>query len=134
MAPAPTIANFFVALHEMKEVLPWLQICVLYVCRFIDDGFGIWLHHDNPAVHALLWKSFQAAVNNGGLRWEFTERSHSVDFMDVTIYIEKGRLEMNLFEKKTLPPPLPASPLMPFDGSPDGAHFWKFAPHPLPLL
>ncbi|KAL7548430.1 hypothetical protein ACHAWF_011720, partial [Thalassiosira exigua] len=56
--------------------------------------------HDDPAVDALLWKAFQAAVNNGGLCWEFTERSRSVNFMDVTIYIEKGRLETNLFEKK----------------------------------
>ncbi|KAL7532540.1 hypothetical protein ACHAWF_004171 [Thalassiosira exigua] len=26
MAPAPTIANLFVALHEEAEILPWLQI------------------------------------------------------------------------------------------------------------
>ncbi|KAL7525018.1 hypothetical protein ACHAWF_001173, partial [Thalassiosira exigua] len=48
MAPAPTIANLFVALHEEAEILHWLKICVHYLCRFIDDGFGIWIHHPDP--------------------------------------------------------------------------------------
>ncbi|KAL7535917.1 hypothetical protein ACHAWF_005311 [Thalassiosira exigua] len=85
IAPAPTISNLFVAFHEMKEALPRLQLCMLYLCRFTNNGFGIWLHHDDPTFNALIWESFQAAVNNRGLRWEFTEGSRSVDFMDVTI-------------------------------------------------
>ncbi|KAL7518906.1 hypothetical protein ACHAWF_000202, partial [Thalassiosira exigua] len=100
IAPAPTIANLFVALHKEAEILRWLKICVYYLCRFINDGFGIWIHHPDPATDAELWQEFQAAVNNGGLRWEFTRRSRSVNFMDVTIYIGNDRLETDLYEKK----------------------------------
>ncbi|KAL7536462.1 hypothetical protein ACHAWF_005469 [Thalassiosira exigua] len=100
MSPAPTISNLYVALHEIAEVLPWLQRNLFWLCRFIDDGFGIWIPHPNAALDAQLWATFQAAVNNGGLTWEFTERSSQVDFMDVTITLVGTKLETNLFEKK----------------------------------
>ena len=50
MSPAPPIANIFVALHEESEVLPFLDTCVFFLRRFIDDGFGIWLHNPNFQV------------------------------------------------------------------------------------
>ena len=44
MSPAPTIANLFVAIYEEEHVLPFIPLVVKYLCRFINDGFGIWLH------------------------------------------------------------------------------------------
>ncbi|KAL7547128.1 hypothetical protein ACHAWF_010445 [Thalassiosira exigua] len=101
MSPDPTtIANLYVAIFEAQKVLPWLKVCLLYLCRFIDDGFGIWIHHPDPATDLLLWDSFQRTVNEGRHTWEFIKRSRSVDFMDVTISIDGSKLETNLFEKK----------------------------------
>ncbi|KAL7525089.1 hypothetical protein ACHAWF_003257, partial [Thalassiosira exigua] len=99
MSPAPTIANLFVAIHEAAEVLQYLDTCLLLLRRFIDDGFGIWLHHPDPAVDKLRWESFQAAVNNGGLRWIFTERSTTVDCMDMTISLAGSKIETTLYCK-----------------------------------
>ena len=44
------------------------------------------------------WDIFQLIVNSGGLTWEFSELSHEIDFMDVTIDITGNRIETNLFE------------------------------------
>ncbi|KAL7526875.1 hypothetical protein ACHAWF_001948 [Thalassiosira exigua] len=99
MSPAPTIANLFVAIHEAAEILQFLDTCLLLLRRFIDDGFGIWLHHHDPAVDKLRWESFQAAVNNGGLRWIFTERSTTVDFMDMTISLSGSKIDTTLYCK-----------------------------------
>jgi hypothetical protein len=42
MSPAPSIANIYVAIHEAQSILKWLNICIRYLNRFIDDGIGIW--------------------------------------------------------------------------------------------
>ena len=100
MAPAPTIANLFVALHEERELLSFLDDnFLLYLRRFIDDGLGIWLHHHDKRVDTIRWNAFKAAVNNGGLTWEFTPRSKQVDFMDLTIEIADGHIETKLYKK-----------------------------------
>ena len=44
MSPAPTIANLFVAIYEEEHVLPCIPLVVKYLCHFINNGLGIWLH------------------------------------------------------------------------------------------
>ncbi|KAL7527818.1 hypothetical protein ACHAWF_002316, partial [Thalassiosira exigua] len=58
MAPAPTIANLFVALHENKELLCFLDGPLLLLRRFIDDGLGIWIHHHDSAIDKANWTQF----------------------------------------------------------------------------
>ena len=99
MSPAPSLANLYVALHEERAVLPFLGNCVFYLKRFIDDGLCIWLHDPDPEVDALNWSRFQTAVTSGGLDWTFTQRSQSVDFMDMTIKLVGSKVETTLFEK-----------------------------------
>ena len=55
MSPAPPIANIYVALHEEEEILPLLRTCVFFLNQFIDDGFGIWLHHSDPEIDKRNW-------------------------------------------------------------------------------
>ena len=81
------------------KVLPFLQICVFFLKRFIDDGFGIWLHHPDPDINKRNWDLFQNSVNNGGLSWTFSQRSNSAVFMDLNITIEGGKLETSLYSK-----------------------------------
>ncbi|KAL7524310.1 hypothetical protein ACHAXR_000518, partial [Thalassiosira sp. AJA248-18] len=99
MSPAPTISNLYVAIDEAGNILQFLETFLRYLQRFIDDGFGIWLHDLNPEVDANNWAIVQAAVNNGGLEWTFSERSQSVVFMDMTIEIVGGKIETSLYAK-----------------------------------
>ena len=98
--PCPPISNIFVAIHEEKEILEFVrQGIVHFLRRFIDDGFGIWIHHPDPAVDEQRWIDFKNTVNNGCLDWEFSPRSNSVIFLDTVISIVDGRIETSLYEK-----------------------------------
>ena len=65
--PAPTLANLFVAICEDEHILPFIPTVVKYLCRFINDLFGIWLHDPDPAIDESHWKADQACLNNSGL-------------------------------------------------------------------
>eukprot|EP00956_Cyclotella_meneghiniana_P010040 scaffold13845_cov42-Cyclotella_meneghiniana.AAC.4 len=57
--------------------------------RYIDDGFGIWYHHPDPAEDARLWQAFQDDFNDWhGLEWEFVGPNDNVDFMDIIMKIK----------------------------------------------
>ena len=99
MSPAPTIANLYVAIHEAARILQHLSTTLRYLRRFIDDGFGIWIHDPDPIVDNNNWATFQAAVNSGTLDWEFTPRLKKVVFMDMTIELVDGKLETSLYAK-----------------------------------
>ena len=99
MAPAPTIANLYVAIHEMQCILKYLTSFIFFLHRFIDDGFGMWLHDANPQVDAQNWVTFKAAVNNGGLQWTFSPRSKKVVFLDLTVEIVNQKIETAIYQK-----------------------------------
>ena len=99
MSPAPTIANLFVALHEIKHLLKFLRRFLRYLKRFIDDGFGIWIHDSDPLIDANNWKLFQDAVNCGSLDWTFSHRGKKVVFMDMTLEIVAGNIVTSLYAK-----------------------------------
>ena len=69
--------------------------------RFIDDIFGIWIPHPDPAIDNDCWNNFKATVNSyHGLKWVFVEQSNSVNFMlDLTISINNGQISTKVFEK-----------------------------------
>ena len=99
MFPAPSIANLYVAIHELKSILKHVGTFIFFLRHFIDDGFGVWLHDPDPEVDTANWNMFKATVNSGGLNWTFTDRSNQVDFMDMTIKIVGSKIETDLFEK-----------------------------------
>jgi hypothetical protein len=82
---------------KTKEAFPQ---SVVYYKRFIDDIFGIWV----PPVDAdddASWQAFQARIqDHHGMEWTFSERSHSVPFMDLTLTIQHGRIHSSLYEKE----------------------------------
>jgi hypothetical protein len=62
---------------------------MLYI-RYIDDVIGIWtpmgLNDD------IQWRDFQNDMNNfGRLRWEFSTRKTTVNFLDIAISINTLR-------------------------------------------
>ncbi len=99
MAPAPSIANLFVAIYKETHIPPLPTSSLLFLRRFIDDGFGIWLRNTDYQQDCLAWKLFQDMINNMGLRWEFSDRTHMVTFMDLNITLSRGRLYTSLYAK-----------------------------------
>ena len=77
MSPAPTIANLYVAIYEESNILPLLDKNIFFYRRFIDDGFVIWLHDDDPIIDATNLSTFKSIVNNSGLKWTFSEPCNS---------------------------------------------------------
>jgi hypothetical protein len=99
MSPVPTLANLFVAIYEHDHVLQYIPAMVKYRCRFIDDGFGIWLHDPDPEVNAANWKAFQDYLNKSGLKWIFSKRSNKEVFMDLRIKIVDHKIITSLYAK-----------------------------------
>ncbi len=51
MSSAPTIANHYVAIYEHDHIIPLIGSYLMYYKRFINDGFAIWLHNNNPTTN-----------------------------------------------------------------------------------
>jgi len=99
MSLAPTIANLYVAIYEEMHVLNFIPSTVRYLCRFIDDGFGVWLHDPDPTVDERNWKDFQDCLNASGLKWIFSDRFREVVFMDLRLKIEGRHITTSLYAK-----------------------------------
>ena len=99
MSPAPSIANLYVSIYEQTHIQHHFTPHLHYLRRFIDDGFGIWVHDPDPTVDNNIWTRFVDSVNNMGLTWEFTTRSGSVTFMDLTVKLTAGRFTTSLYAK-----------------------------------
>ena len=97
--PAPPIATIYFGVKEETLLVTWSRPLFFYK-RFIDDVFGIWKHYSCPIEDKRRWKAMIEDVNNfHGLKWEFTERSNSLTFMDMTIYKDGDKLSTDLYEK-----------------------------------
>lgn len=103
---APAYATLYYAIHEMSFVPRYKQ--VYYYVRYLDDILCIW--KDNPTLTAAnlaittenedAWVQFQSDTNNyGTLKWVFTERSDTIEFLDLCIYKHEHIIHTKLYEK-----------------------------------
>jgi hypothetical protein len=97
MSPAPTLANLFGAIYKEEYVLPFVPAIVIYLHRFIDNGFGIWLHGPDPAVDESNWKVFKACLNNSGIQWTFSKHADEAIFMDLRLKIKGKKVMTSLY-------------------------------------
>ena len=91
-------ATLYYAYHEVHTLLPNHGHNLLYFIRYIDNIFGIWTGNLTTD-----WQSFSDDVNNFGvLKWDITEivPSTSVNFLDMTLSIENGRIVSKTFQKE----------------------------------
>ena len=96
--PAPPYATLFFAIHEDALLAEFKDNLFLYR-RYIDDVFGLWTVTD-PGTDADTWARFQTRLNAfHGLPWDVSDRSTTVDYMDLTVVLDGGRLHTTLFEK-----------------------------------
>ena len=99
MAPAPSIANLFVAIYEETHIVTLPPTMIKFLRRFIDDGFGIWLRDPDSLQDTQNWETFQNIINDMGLKWEFSARSNTVTFMDLNINLRNGKIYTSLHAK-----------------------------------
>lgn len=98
--PAPPYATIYFGLHEQKFLRKHRDNLVFYR-RFIDDVIGIWTCHNQSEVDSnRRWDAFLRDMDSAqGLVWETNDPSNQVDFMDLTLQIDDGKIETTLYEK-----------------------------------
>jgi hypothetical protein len=99
VSPSCAYATLYFSRHEQ-----WLRAKypeIYYFKRYIDDVFGVWVPLNDEATDAQQWLSFQEDSNTfGKLRWEFTHRTLTTIFLDLTITItNQGYFHTTLYEK-----------------------------------
>ena len=97
VSPSCSYATLYYSAHEQFLLRKYPEI--LFFRRYIDDIFSIWV--PTSTNDDLRWSSFTHDLNLcGKLRWEASERSKSINFLDLTITIEDNfQLSTRLFEK-----------------------------------
>jgi hypothetical protein len=113
VSPSCMYATIYFAAYEQQLIERYPEL-KLYK-RYIDDVIGIWtpLTIDDD----IRWHSFQQEMNNfGRLRWEFSPRQSTINFLDLTITItNQGSIRTKLYEKpENLYLYLPAQSAHPF--------------------
>ena len=98
--PAPPYATLFYAIHEERSILPAFGDNLFFYRRFIDDVIGIWRPSTWRVDDAANWARLQDVMNSHrGMRWEFSDRCDSIDYMDMQLSIVNGSIVTGLFEK-----------------------------------
>jgi hypothetical protein len=99
LPPAPPWSDTFFGLFE-AIFLPIFQDNLSLYKRFIDDVNGIWTIQ-NPATNDETWEQFKSALNDDAstLEWIVSPPSQVVDFMDMTLSIQRDRITTTLYEK-----------------------------------
>ena len=92
-------ATIYFTCHEIMTLIPKYSRYLLIFKRFIDDMFDILLNDGTPDA----WENFKAdKINFGILTWEFEEPLQSVDFLDLTIIIERNRIITTTYQKRSI--------------------------------
>ena len=110
---AVVFANLYFGWHEKTTLLPKYRDNlkrILFHSRFVDDVFFIWSGDTDQE-----WEELCHDYNNFGiLIWEFTKPRSSVDFLDLTLTKENGRIVTTTYQKPNNPylyiPPHSAHP------------------------
>jgi len=97
--PAPPYATASFGTHEETILDDFADNLLLYR-RYIDDVFGIWICHPDPATNDQLWTQFRRYLNLWhGLEWTVSPLSLSVQFLDLVISIVDGSVVCSLYQK-----------------------------------
>jgi hypothetical protein len=96
--PACMYAILYYGIHELN-FLPRFQATVPFYKRYIDDVLGIFIMDEDEETDKRNWSEFQQAMPFGSLKWEFSERTTTVNFLDLTLTLNHQRIVTRLYEK-----------------------------------
>ena len=92
-------ATIFFAYFERKILLPKYKKNLLFYKQKIDNIFGVWVANpENPNA----WNEFQNDLNNlSNLEWNTDELSGTVNFLDLTLWIDKksNNIQYSTYQK-----------------------------------
>ena len=93
---AVMFANIYCAYRERTVILPKFRNNIVYYKRYVDDVFSLW--RDTPDY---TWEDLRATLPQGILKWTVERPSTTVDFLDVTININKktGKIVTKSYQK-----------------------------------
>ena len=77
-------ATLYYALYEEELLIPKYQDQMLYFRRYIDDIFIIWNKNGKYS-----WEELNKDLKFGLFNWEMAKPEYSLDFLDLTISIDK---------------------------------------------
>jgi hypothetical protein len=99
---AVVYANLYFGWYKKEFLLPKYQDHlkrIFFHRRFIDDVFFIWLGGTDT-----IWQELIRDYNNFGLlKWDVMNPTTAVNFLDLTVTIEKDRLTTKTFQKPNNP-------------------------------
>ncbi|KAL7476883.1 hypothetical protein ACHAW6_008090 [Cyclotella cf. meneghiniana] len=99
---AVIFANLYFGWHEKENLLPKYRDNlkrILFHARFIDDVFFIWIGDTDTS-----WEELIQDYNNFGiLKWDVTRPKLAVNFLDLELTIENGRITSKTFQKPNNP-------------------------------
>ena len=88
-------ATIYFSVHESDCLLPTFGHHMILYVRYIDDIFGIWIGDSDDD-----WLLFQNETNSFGvLQWDFSPLSRSINFLDLTISVESGKITFCTYQK-----------------------------------
>jgi len=100
MSPTPTIANLYVAIYEHNHIIPLVNVkYLLFYKRFINDGFAVCLHDEDPTTDANNWNDVKACINAMGLNWTFKSPRKKLAFVDMTIQVKGEKIVTTIYTK-----------------------------------
>ena len=88
------LTDFFLAHPDLREHLPFFQ-------RYLDDIFGFWNGSKEELEHLILVLNQWSTKNDWQVQFELTAYGKTVDFLDITIYLNKGNWHTKPFSKET---------------------------------
>ena len=72
----------------------------MFYGRYLDDGLGLWVHHEDRSEDLEQWHAFQLAMNSYGLLvWDFSPRAQQVHFLDLWLTITPQGVQTRIYEK-----------------------------------
>ena len=97
--PAPPYGTTFFAIHE-ESIYEEFESTLFFYVRYIDDVLGAWTPLASKPDDDRKWDEFKAKLNDfHGLEWITSDRSESIDYMDLLLTIKNNRIVTDLYEK-----------------------------------
>ena len=91
---ACTWATLYYGYHEINTLLPLFNRDLITLKRLIDDKFGCWVGTREK------FNLFKRITNNFGLlKWEFSPLTTKLDFLDLHLKINNGKIYCKTYEK-----------------------------------
>ena len=84
-------------MRKWDEVLAKLEKKPMVYYRYIDDGFGIWLHGEDSLNQ---FCEFENNIHQN-IKVELRYSIQKIEFLDTTVILDNGSMETDLFTKPT---------------------------------